>query len=176
MDYLKDLPKYKQFIIPYIVLIKDGIPHFKINDDRKVEECIEKRLCSVCGKPLKDDMWMIGGKLSAFHPQGCYVDVPIHGVCKNYSLTTCPYMAYTQYTVKPENFNKLQDKVGDNIMLINPTVDYNRLQYFVAVKISDYKVVRKLPYERFIYPNKPYLDVEYWKDGVQITKEQAELL
>jgi hypothetical protein len=173
-SHLTDLPRYKQFIIPYIVLMKDGIPQFKINDDRKTEECIAKRLCSVCGKPLVDDMWMLGGPMSAFHLNGCYVDIPVHKECGVYSLKTCPYMAYTQYIVKPENFEKLQDKVGD-LMLINPTMDYNRLQYFVFVRVSDYKVVRRPSFERFIYPNKPYLEVEFWKDGIHITPEEAAL-
>lgn len=175
MSNLENLPRYKQFIIPYVVFIKDGVPQFKINDDRKTEECIEKKLCSVCGKPLKEDMWLIGGKLSAFHPNGCYIDIPVHKECGEYSLKTCPYMAYTQYTVKPENFRKLQKNTED-LMLINPTMDYTRLQYFVFTKISDYKVYRKSVFERFIYPVKPYLEIEYWKDGLKITEEDARKL
>jgi hypothetical protein len=73
-------------------------------------------------------------------------------------------MAYTQYNVKPENFTKLQEKMSD-IMLINPTVDYNRLPFFVFAKTSGYKVLRRFPFERFIYPNKPYLEVEFWSNN-----------
>lgn len=175
MSRLDSLPKYKQFIIPYVVLVKDGIPQFKINDDRKTEFCIQNKLCSVCGQPVENDMWMIGGPMSAFHERGFYIDIPVHKECGEYSLVTCPYMAYTQYTVKPENFNKLQEKVPD-IMLINPTVDYNRLPFFVFAKTSNYKVVRRMPFERFIYPNRPFMEIEYWRDGAQITKEEAQLL
>lgn len=170
MSYLNHLPKYKQFVIPYIVLVKSGIPYFKVNDDTKVEECIKERLCSVCGNPLESDMWMIGGPMSAFHPRGCYVDIPVHKECGIYSLVTCPYMAHTQYIVKPGTVSKLQGKLED-IMLVDPTIDSNRLPYFVFCKISDYKVVRKPPYERFIYPDKPYIEVEYWKDGTQIDEK-----
>jgi hypothetical protein len=60
MSKLDSLPKYKQFVIPYVVLVKDGIPQLKINDDRKTEVCIQQKLCSVCGQPLNGDMWMIG--------------------------------------------------------------------------------------------------------------------
>ena len=91
MSKLDFLPKFKQFIVPYIVLIKDGIPQFKINDDRKVEFCIQKDLCSICGEQLGTDKWMIGGPKSAFHEFGCYIDIPVHKECGIYSLTTHHY-------------------------------------------------------------------------------------
>ena len=111
MSRIDKLKKYGKFAIPYVVLIDPtGIPHFKANDETKVEKCINEKLCSICGDPLEKDMWLIGGTLSAFHENGCYIDSPVHKECGIYALKTCPYMAYTQYIAKEGVSPKLQEK------------------------------------------------------------------
>lgn len=177
MSRLDKLEKYGRFVIPYIVLRdRNNVPHFKVNDERKVEECIEKGLCSVCGQKLGDDKWLIGGKMSAFHERGAYVDIPVHKECGVYSLETCPYMAYTQYTAKGVSDNEkavLLEKEG--LVLMNPTLDANRLQYFVFVRIEGYSVIRRLM-DRFIHPVRPYLEIEYWRDGTRISEQEVNIL
>jgi hypothetical protein len=171
MSRIDKLEKYGKFAIPYIVFRdENNIPHFKVNNNVKTEECISKELCSVCGEKLEDDKWLIGGRLSAFHERGCYVDIPVHKECGVYSLKTCPYMAYTQYTAKgmSEKEKAYLDSIG--VFTVNPTIDNNRLQYFVFVKIKSYEV---RGFSRHIYPEKPYLEIEFWKDGTQISFEEA---
>ena len=177
MRRIDKLEKYGRFPIPYIVLRdRNNIPHFKVNDEKKVEKCIKEDLCSVCGEKLNDNKWLIGGRLSAFHPKGCYIDIPVHKECGVYSLKTCPYMAYTQYIAKgisdKEKAVLLED---EKLVLMNPTLDDNRLQYFVFVKTNDYSVSRRNN-ERYIYPERPYLAIEYWRDGKQLTVSQVKKL
>ena len=177
MGRIDKLEKYGRFAIPYIVLRdRNNIPHFKVNDERKVEECIEKDRCSVCGEKLGNDKWLIGGKMSAFHERGAYIDIPVHKECGVYSLKVCPYMAYTQYTAKGisdgEKAVLLED---EKLVLMNPTMDENRLQYFVFVKIKSYSIIRKFA-NRFIHPERPYLAIEYWRDGKQLTISQVNKL
>jgi hypothetical protein len=168
MVELNKRPQYKGLVIPYIVMVKDEKPFFKINDSTIVNECIEKKLCSVCGGELEDDKWLIGGPASTFHKHGVYADIPVHKECAIYSLTTCPYMAYTQYTAKEGVSEKLQ-KEFPNVFLYNPTMDKTRLQYFVLVKILDYSCIGP----RYIKPIRPYLEIEYWKDGKKISLEDV---
>ena len=168
MVELNKRPLYKGLVIPYIVMVKEDKPFFKINNSIIVAECIKEKLCSVCGGKLEDDKWLIGGPASAFHKNGAYADIPVHKECAVYSLTTCPYMAYTQYTAKEGVFDKLK-KVFPNVILYNPTMDSTRLQYFVVVKITNYSVSSN----EYIHPIKPYLKIEYWKDGKQINIEEV---
>jgi hypothetical protein len=168
MVKLNKRPLYKGLVIPYIVMVKEDKPFFKLNDSTIVQKCIKEKLCSVCGGKLENDKWLIGGPASAFHKQGAYVDIPVHKECAIYSLTTCPYMAYTQYTAKEGVSEKLKKEFPD-VLLYNPTIDSTRLQYFVLVKIIDYVITPN----QFIRPIRPYLEIEYWKDGKQINNEEV---
>lgn len=172
MSRIEKLEKFKGMPIPFIVYRdNENFPHFKVNDDKKVDHCIISRKCSVCGEKMKSDMWLIGGPMSAFHPRGAYIDIPVHKECGVFALKNCPYMAYTKYESKIP-LGKLDLKI-DSLELFNPTQTSERLKYFVFIKIADYIVVAK-GHQRFVYPKKPYVEVEYWRDGIQLTKEKAE--
>lgn len=161
------LPVYKTFPVPYIVLVKDDVPYFKINDEEKVKECIEKDLCTVCGKELKEDKWLVGGPISAFTSY-TFGDLPVHKECGMFSLKACPYMAYSQYNSKQEMGLGVNEKL--NLLTFNPTMDSERVPYFAFVKISEYDV-KYVGLYRFIKPHLPYLEVEKWKDGKQLNEE-----
>ena len=173
MSKLSLRPTYKGYIIPYIVMVKDTIPLFKVNDDNLVEECIEKKLCSVCGGELHDDMWMLGGPQSAFNPRGAYFDIPVHKECGEYSLKTCPYLASSTYSHN-SSIQHLQKRVGDNVKLVDPTIDPNRVPFFVLAKTSGYNVIRRIG-SRIIVPVKPFLEIEIWNDSLKLDQDTAKL-
>ena len=51
------------FPIPYVILVDDeGIPHFKINEESKVQECLVKDLCAICGLKMENLSYMVMGK------------------------------------------------------------------------------------------------------------------
>lgn len=167
------------FPIPYIIM-KDasGTPHFTINKDTLVEKCIKDNKCQICGKILRDDKWMIGGPQSAFHPQGVYIDTPVHKSCGIYALQVCPYLAFSSYNgkltiddINEKNFN--MNTETKKLLFVNPTISKDRVPFFVFSKIESFEVRRHGPGLRYIVPKRPYLEIEYWDDGEQITKEQA---
>lgn len=174
-ELMKDLPLDKRGLpIPIIILKdKEGNYHFKINDTTIVEKCIADKLCSVCGKPMINDMWLIGGPLSAFHPNGVFGDSPVHKSCGEYALQVCPYLAVSTYNGKLNR--ELESGVFDGMAFVNITQTQDRVPFFVFCRISGYNVSRR-SIERYIVPVKPYLDVEFWNDGEKITKEQAQKL
>jgi hypothetical protein len=175
MSRIARLEKYKGFPIPFIVYRDyNGTPHFKINCEFKVKTCIAAKVCSICGDFLKDDMWFIGGPQSAFHPNGAYIDLPVHKECGIYALQHCPYMAYTKYISKTP-LGEIESSI-EGLKLYNPTMDSNRLKYFVFIKTANYKVTELDVYRRFIYPEKPYIEIEYWADGKKIDKKEVKRL
>lgn len=145
--------------IPYIVYIKNGCPYFKVNNHVTVEKCIDEKLCTVCGKKLHKDMWLIGGAKSAFHPRGAFNDGPVHKVCGIYSLRVCPYLSHTNYQATGFDTSSI------GLVGINPTQTLERLPFFVFCKIRGYYVESTSALHRFFIPHKPYLEVQYWKDG-----------
>ena len=166
------------FPVPFIILKdKTGVPHFKINDDRKVEECIKNDLCSICGTEMKTDKWMIGGPLSAFHPQGAYIDIPVHKECGEYALQVCPYLAVSTYNGKQTVDDIVagdfqEDDDTKQLVFKDPTQSKDRVPFFVFNKITGFDVTRRGT-DRYIKPHKPYVEVEFWNDGEQITKDAA---
>lgn len=175
-ELMKNLPKDSRgFPIPYVVLIDDNkVPHFKVNDDRRNERCIANKMCHICGVPLiNSNIWFIGGMLSAFHPNGAFNDGAVHKECGVYALKVCPYLAYTQYQAKSIiDTSKIATADNKNMIYVNPTQDLERLDFFCLVRAAEYRITGNAGF-RYIHPKKPYLEVEYWRDGEQITVEQA---
>jgi len=173
---MQDLPTDKRGLpIPYVVLIdKEGTPHFKVNDSHKEFECIDKRLCHVCGKSLRREFWMIGGQISAFHPNGVFNDPPVHKECGIFSLQNCPYLINSNYKIT-EDIDALKATIKDDNLtdLFNPTPFNDRLTFFVLARTKDFTVRRASSGVKTIKAIKPYIEVEYWVSGERIHKAEA---
>lgn len=168
-DKMSDLPRDERgYPVPYVVF-KDnsGKYHFKINDSRKQFICSTEKVCSICGQPLNEDLWLVGGQESAFNPRGAYGDSGIHYECGVYALQVCPYLAMTRYTAKTD-IQKLTEQVDGEVVLWNPTQSDERLPFFVFIKVSDYDF-NILTYN--IKPVCPYLEIEFWADGQRVSEE-----
>jgi hypothetical protein len=158
--------------VPFIVLKENGAHHFKINDEIKVMKCTVERRCSVCGTHLNDNIWFIGGPASVFHKRGAVADLPVHKECGEYSLQACPYMAYARYTSKTD-IDKLYKQLEDKtVKLFNPTVDSDRVPMFCFVKTSDFSL--HVLHTVVFKPVMPYLEVEFWNDGAQLSLKEGE--
>jgi hypothetical protein len=166
------------FPIPYNVLVdKKGVAHFKVNDEQKARQCLALGLCHVCGKPYGEDRWLIGGHLSAFHERGAFNDAPVHHLCGEFALQVCPYLAYTQYRAadSEDKTKEIAKKLEhtDVKALYNPTQTMERLPFFVFAQVSGFLPIPQA-YGTFVFrPKKPYLEIQYWRDGKQITYEEA---
>ncbi len=168
---MKNLDKDgRGYPIPFNVLRdENGKPFFTVNDDSKYIQCIKERICAICGNLLSDDMWFVGGIKSAFHQHGLFIDSPVHYECGNYSLKVCPYLATSRYSayLGLDKIDKLQKKVGDNVLLVDPTVDAGKPAYFAIVQTNNYHLVEAQSAASGFYlrPERPYLKMELWKSG-----------
>lgn len=155
--------------VPFVVLKdKDGKHHFKINDSEKSAICLVRGLCSICGQAmLSSNKWLVGGIASAFDPGGYYIDLPVHKECGQYALQVCPYLAVRNYNGKIDMM-KLQQQLPTT-QLHNPTVDQDRLPLFVFTRPSAISFYLRKPDGVLVKPNLPYLEVEFWDEGLQIT-------
>jgi hypothetical protein len=162
---------HRGYPVPFIVLRdKAGEPHFTINDDRKLFYVLEHDLCGICGQKLLRGRWFVGGPLSAFHPQGAYLDGPLHHECMTYALQVCPYLVASKY-LKRVDVATLKAEEREMI-LIDPTALPYRPKVFVAVMAVGQTVLVSPPQPKY-KPNRPYRAVEFWLNGKQISKDQG---
>jgi hypothetical protein len=164
MKHLKVDPR--GYAIPYgVVIDRDGTVHFSINDELTRRRSIKRDLCSMCGKPLLRGRWFVGGPLSAFHPNGAFIDPPMHYECSHYALQVCPYLAAPRY-VKEVGLAKAEakrDALAENMVMIDPTMIPGRPRddTFVAVCASGQDVHSNFNTK----PKHPYITIESWKHG-----------
>lgn len=162
----------------------DGRPHFQINEETVRQRIIAEDQCSICGGKLLRGRWFVGGELSAFHPNGSYVDPPMHDECAHYALRVCPYLAAPQYgkyietaTLKPDD-----PLIGNTV--IDPGMIDERPQVFVAVMATGHRKIDGevrvgplgVPFVQYLKPRRPYLRVEFWRHGAKITDDEARAL
>ena len=65
---------------------------------------------------------------------------------------------------------KLQEKFDGKVKLFNPTVDPDRLPFFVLGRPSAIKyALNEENSDLRLAPIRPFLEAEFWDEGVQIT-------
>lgn len=172
-EFLKHLPNDgRGYPVPFNVLIdQSGRAHFKVNKTEVTIFCMQNKLCTICGKPLRRDQWLIGGQLSAFHPRGAFNDPPTHKACGEFALMHCPYMSRRnfKYTGEVDTAKIDQPEITG---FYNPTQTLDRLSFFCFVKVSNIAVHFQPP-TYFLKPAKPYLEIEYWLHGKRITHDEV---
>jgi len=103
--------------IPFVVLVVNGKPDFRITDVERWAKVVNHRLCALCGEPLGARIAFIGGPQS--HASHCFTDGPMHRDCAEYAIRVCPYLALRHMkrggaTVAPDGVMlKVVDEVSE---------------------------------------------------------------
>ena len=164
-EQMRHLKVFRGMAVPWGVLIdSDGTPQFAINVEDARRLMIRDDLCNVCGKRLLRGRWFVGGPGSALHPNGCYIDMPLHTECKTYSLTVCPYLAAPRYA-REVGITKAHQMKRPPILLVDATIVPDRPPLFVAVFATGQRMVDGSDFQQYVRPKRPYLKIEYWRRG-----------
>jgi len=164
--------------IPCMVVIdKAGKPHFAINDEQKRFRVIRNDLCSICGTKLFRGRWFVGGALSAFHPEGAFIDPPMHSECAHFALQVCPYLASPRYSAEIGVAKAKANAAAltDNMIIVDPTMMPGRphSDMFIALMTTR-------PIDVFdnlnLKPKPPYNVVEYWRRGQRLPDQEGAAL
>lgn len=149
---------------------KDNKPHFTINDSlRRLNLIIEDR-CPICAHRLYYKKWFVGGPLSAFDPNGSYIDPAMHYECMKYALQVCPYLAAPNYSKRIDDKTLSDD---DTTIVIDQTMMPHRPVLFVAVETTEYDIKIVNPMQTYLRPLRPYTSIQYWQYGKIIRPEKA---
>lgn len=90
-ERLKGRPRYGEYVIPYSVVVIDGVPDFRVTNMEHWFECIRRKLCAICGQPLEYWVWYLGGPSCV--EGDVYFDLGMHEECCFYSAAVCPFLA-----------------------------------------------------------------------------------
>lgn len=160
------------YAIPWLVMRdRNGRAQFTINDEIKRERALRHDLCPVCGTKLFRGRWFVGGPGSAFHPDGAFIDTPMHAECKDYSMTVCPYLSVKHYDRRIDD--RLLDAREKGIIAIDPTLDPARPKLFVALMTIGQRRVYEGSLPNYVLPKRPYSRVEFWLQGKIISEAEA---
>ncbi len=172
--------------IPVNVLRDDkGRPQFTVNDERIAEVLRSNALCAICGgKMIKDkansDMWLVGGMGSCFHEHGRFFDSPMHRQCAAYAIQVCPYLSMPIYSKRIGELLAQQaewDPTPEGVERVLINVDLTQLpgrpEVFGLCRLSRYELHRVDMVRTYIEPKRPWLEVEFWRHGVEITPREA---
>lgn len=145
---------------------KSGEPDFRMHDPDRLRKCMEEAKCSICGTSLNDDIWLLAGAKTALTPQGAYLDPPMHKECGTYALQVCPYLAMPSFRkISP---NEIENSNAVRMFDGKPTV-------FAFVKTSGYLLIAYRE-TKVIIPHRPFHHTEYWREGRQLTWNEAKAL
>ena len=162
-----------------VVIANDGRPMFSLNNEAERARAVRRRLCPICGTKLFRGRWLVGGPLSALHPEGAFIDPPMHSECMRYSLQVCPYLAMPNYSksVAMAQFESNRETLSHVAVFPNsyetPGTDFvvNHPAVFVAIMTTlpiDFQADNLAA-----KPRRPFNRVEYWREGKQISDEQG---
>lgn len=173
---MRKLPKDKRgYPVPVIVLRdKNKTPHFTINDHRLSSKVANKKLCSICGDPLKKDIWFIGGQVCFTHPNGAFLDPPVHHDCGEYALRVCPYLGAPNYAGLVDGRTLKDAATPDGLALIRgETIADTRPELFMMGKCERFRInVTGIGQFNMIKIG-PWLEVEAWRHGVRVPDEEV---
>lgn len=173
-DRMKGLPRDKRgFPVPCIVQYDaHGVPQFTVNNALIKQQVMLGRRCGICGGELGLFCWSVGGPNSAFHPNGAYIDPPMHRECLVYAMNVCPYLAWRSYSGKA-NVDALQKRFTTAHIVEDTTTWPGRPKVFVAVSYRQFKPIWENGLIDKYQPIRPYRRVEFWHHGKRITQERA---
>lgn len=98
--------------IPFFVPIVNGKPDFRYQDPKKQILCVEKKLCSICGKKLYDkSYWFISGPMGL--QNGTSSDAPMHEDCARFSLKSCPHLVFQKAERRSDEDLSQQHQIRD---------------------------------------------------------------
>lgn len=152
--------------IPFIVLRdRSGAAHFPVSDVRRVNSCLTKRLCGICGKRLDRTCWFVGGDRCFTHPAGAFVDPPSHWECAIYALSVCPFLAAPSYSrrIDGRKLNPGEMPIGTTVVK-ETTMPDTRPDLFGLGETTAFRVTNLAPGSWVLAPE-TWEYVEYWAKG-----------
>lgn len=159
--------------VPYIVWRdKNGKPTFTVNDAKLVKRCLLHNRCGICGEKMSDELFFVSGPAAALHPNGAYVDPPMHRECATYALIVCPFIAVRSYKgYAPTYVYEHIEPRRKGTRIVTDTEHHmdGKPDMFILRGANGFVNMSTFEKPRLVPTNTTIL--EYWKDGKQLSED-----
>jgi hypothetical protein len=93
---------HRRLPIPFIAEVgADGIGHFTILDSERARDCLEHRLCAMCGLPMGTEIALLGD-VASLEPGGFWIEPPVHERCAEIAASgLCPFVSRERVPRRP---------------------------------------------------------------------------
>lgn len=147
-------------VIPFVQFIKpDGTPDFRVLDSERATKALRRRLCGLCGDPMRRDVWFIGGPKCV--ESGCFYDPPMHEECARHALRACPHLARSKGKYSPA-----PDRI-EGALMFKGEMDDVKAEWFGLLRSTGYRHSLTDTGMHLIEAHLPWLSVERWRDGAR---------
>jgi hypothetical protein len=150
-----------------------------VDDRQKVNFVLAKKLCGLCGKPLKlGQMWFVAGPMTAFHEDGLSIEPHGHEECLRYAVQVCAFLAAPNYARRIEDKTLKSAAIHEGAQVNKSHTPPPRPIFFALARTSGVKLIDADDGTgvQYIQPRRPWKYVEFWKNGEPITLAEAEQL
>jgi hypothetical protein len=108
--------------VPFFVLWKDGVPDFRVVDPLKIQACVHRRVCWICGERLGKFMAFVIGPLCSVSRLSA--EPPGHLECAQYAALICPFLANPNLQRHASTIHTLEevDNLPGSFVAPNPGV------------------------------------------------------
>ncbi len=119
--------------VPFFVPWIGGKPDFRMLDANKQKMCVEKNLCSICGKKLHEYQYFITGPMGKMN--GVHSDPPMHKDCAEYSINVCPHLHFEKAERNDREDYYKESKEG------NTAAIYDKPKELFIIKADRFKFI-----------------------------------
>lgn len=156
--FLSHLQVYHGMPVPFVQLVANGVPDFRVTDREKMMQCLIGKLCGICGRSLGQIVWFTGGP--ACVENRLFHDPAMHEDCARYAKAICPFLNGSR-----KNYSDMEQRpanVPDDTVLSNDELSSDEpteKQYLLKCYLKD---VRPVQYKGHILSQamKPWMAVE----------------
>lgn len=111
-------PKTEEgYPVPFVNYVyPNGVADLRVLSQERVNQCVDQKLCGICGQSLSPEVVFVGGEVSCLNKH--FADPAMHEDCARYAVQVCPYLACQNYH-HTKNVAPLHDQPG-TVFVENP--------------------------------------------------------
>jgi hypothetical protein len=121
-EFLSHLKTHQGLPVPFMQAVFDGVPDFRAVDPKKVFQCVQEKLCAICGRRLGEKACFIGGPLSKANR--LFTDPPMHKQCAEFASQNCPFVSGKKLDYSDRPVNPAMVKVQEMVSTEPPATMY----------------------------------------------------
>lgn len=157
------LPRdHRGYPVPKFATWKDGVPDFVLVSQQYFYECINEKLCWLCGGKMGTRNFFVTGPMCTITCTSA--EPPVHMGCARFSVRNCPFL--TRPLAKRQNVEGKEHVEPGGVMIErNPGMS-------VVWETDSYRVIRDGNGAPVIKMGPPK-DIQWWKEGRPATGDEV---